>query len=278
MGPKININSDEWVDMIFENKNQEYGAYDLRKNSSGRLLKSFAIAVTIFVLAICTPAFLKYITPKKKIADESVRELSMIKLDKPKKDVVIPRAVTAPPPTVTQMRSSIKFVPPVIKPDDEVSENEEFATQKEIMSSKSAIGVVTYKGSEDINAPIPKSMDEAEATSNQITEDAQEAFIVVEQMPEFPGGTDELQKYLNNNIRYPVVALENGIQGRVICEFVINSDGKVTNAKVVRGVDVALDAEALRVINNMPLWKPGKQRGKAVKVRYTLPVNFKLQN
>jgi len=278
MGPKININSDEWVDMIFENKNQEYGAYDLRKNSSGRLLKSFAIAVTIFVLAICTPAFLKYITPKKKIADESVRELSMIKLDKPKKDVVIPRAVTAPPPTVTQMRSSIKFVPPVIKPDDEVSENEEFATQKEIMSSKSAIGVVTYKGSEDINAPIPKSMDEAEATSNQITEDAQEAFIVVEQMPEFPGGTDELQKYLNNNIRYPVVALENGIQGRVICEFVINSDGKVTNAKVVRGVDAALDAEALRVINNMPLWKPGKQRGKAVKVRYTLPVNFKLQN
>lgn len=278
MGPKININSDEWVDMIFEGKNQAYGASDLRKHNSGRLLKSFAMAVTLFLVAICTPIFLKYITPKKKISDETVRELSTIKLDKPKKEVVIPRAVTAPPPAATQLRSSIKFVPPVIKPDEEVNETEEFATQQEVLSSKAAIGVVTFKGSDDINAPLAKSKEEAEVTSSEITEEAQEAFIVVEQMPEFPGGTDELQKYLSNNIRYPVVALENGVQGRVICEFVVNSDGKVTNVRIVRGVDPTLDAEALRVINAMPLWKPGKQRGKAVKVRYTLPVNFKLQN
>lgn len=278
MGPKININSDEWVDMIFEGKNQAYGASDLRKHNSGRLLKSFAMAVTLFLIAICTPIFLKYITPKKKISDETVRELSTIKLDKPKKEVVIPRAVTAPPPAATQLRSSIKFVPPVIKPDEEVNETEEFATQQEVLSSKAAIGVVTFKGSDDINAPLAKSKEEAEVTSSEITEEAQEAFIVVEQMPEFPGGTDELQKYLSNNIRYPVAALENGVQGRVICEFVVNSDGKVTNVRIVRGVDPTLDAEALRVINAMPLWKPGKQRGKAVKVRYTLPVNFKLQN
>lgn len=278
MGPKININSDEWVDMIFEGKNQAYGASDLRKHNSGRLLKSFAMAVTLFLVAICTPIFLKYITPKKKISDETVRELSTIKLDKPKKEVVIPRAVTAPPPAATQLRSSIKFVPPVIKPDEEVNETEEFATQQEVLSSKAAIGVVTFKGSDDINAPLAKSKEEAEVTSSEITEEAQEAFIVVEQMPEFPGGTDELQKYLSNNIRYPVAALENGVQGRVICEFVVNSDGKVTNVRIVRGVDPTLDAEALRVINAMPLWKPGKQRGKAVKVRYTLPVNFKMQN
>ncbi|WP_243348144.1 energy transducer TonB [Parabacteroides sp. FAFU027] len=278
MAPKININSEEWVDMVFEGKNQAYGAPDLRKSSAKRLLKAFAIAVTLFLLGICTPVFLKYITPKKKISDESIRELSMIKLDKPKKSADVPRAITSPPPAAVQMRSSIKFVPPVIKPDEEVNEKEEFATQQEVISSKAAVGVVTYKGSEDINAPIPKSTEEAEASSSQITEEAQEAFIVVEQMPEFPGGTEELQKYLNNNIRYPVSALENGVQGRVICEFVVNSDGRVTNAKVIRGVDASLDAEALRVINNMPPWKPGKQRGKPVKVRYTLPVNFKLQN
>jgi TonB family C-terminal domain len=278
MATRINLNSEEWINMVFEGKNHEYGAYDLRLGSAKRLLKAFAIAATLFLLAICTPVFLKYITPKKKISDESIRELSLIKLDKPKKEVDVPRAITTPPPTAVQMRSSIKFVPPVIKPDEEVNEKEEFATQQEVISSKAAVGVVTYKGSEDINAPIPKSTEEAEATSSQITEDAQEAFIVVEQMPEFPGGTEELQKYLNNNIRYPVSALENGIQGRVICEFVINSDGRVTNAKVIRGIDASLDAEALRVINNMPPWKPGKQRGKAVKVRYTLPVNFKLQN
>lgn len=276
MAPKIDINSNEWVDMVFEGKNQAYGAYEIRKSSQKRLLKAFVIAATLFLLAVLTPVFLKYITPKKKITDESIRELSTITLDKPKKDIEVPRAVTAPPPS--QMRSSIKFVPPVIKPDEQVRESEEFATQQEVLTSKAAVGVVTYKGSDDINAAIPKSTEEATTGTSQITEEAQEAFIVVEQMPEFPGGSDELLKFLNNNIRYPAIALENGIQGRVICEFVISAEGKVTNAKVIRGIDPSLDAEALRVINSMPLWKPGKQRGKAVKVRYTLPVNFKLQN
>ncbi len=150
-----------------------------------------------------------------------------------------------------------------------------------MIGTKAAVGTITYKGASDVAGEIATQSNietpGTTTTTSQITEEAQETFTVVEQMPEFPGGNEELFKFINGNIRYPSIALESGIQGRVICEFVINAEGKVTNARVVRPVDPLLDAEALRVINSMPRWNPGKQRGKPVKVRYTLPVNFKLQ-
>ena len=106
----------------------------------------------------------------------------------------------------------------------------------------------------------------------------QEIFEVVEQMPEFPnGGMAGLMQYLSKNIKYPTIAQENGTQGRVTVQFVVNADGSIVDAKVIRGVDPYLDKEALRVINSMPKWKPGMQRGKAVRVKYTVPVMFRLQ-
>jgi protein TonB len=109
-------------------------------------------------------------------------------------------------------------------------------------------------------------------------EEEEVVFVVVESMPEFPGGQQALFKYLGENVKYPVIAQENGIQGRVICQFVVNKDGSIVDVEVVRsGGDPSLDKEAVRVIKSMPKWKPGKQRGKAVRVKYTVPVNFKLQ-
>ena len=109
-------------------------------------------------------------------------------------------------------------------------------------------------------------------------EEEEVVFVVVESMPEFPGGQRALFKYLSENVKYPVLAQENGIQGRVICQFVVNKDGSIVDVEVVRsGGDPSLDKEAIRVIKSMPKWKPGKQRGKAVRVKYTVPVNFKLQ-
>ncbi|MCA1744587.1 MAG: energy transducer TonB [Bacteroidales bacterium] len=109
------------------------------------------------------------------------------------------------------------------------------------------------------------------------TRDAGEIFMIVEEMPEFPGGQEALQKYLASSVRYPVIAQENGIQGRVYIQFVINQTGEVTNAVILRGVDPSLDREALRVVEAMPKWKPGKQRNRAVRVSYTVPINFVLQ-
>ncbi len=105
-----------------------------------------------------------------------------------------------------------------------------------------------------------------------------EVFVVVEEMPSFPGGEAAMQAFIKKNLKFPQIALENGIQGRVICSFVVDGKGHITGAEVIRSVDPNLDKEALRVINLMPDWKPGKQQGKAVRVRYTLPVVFRLQN
>ncbi len=110
-----------------------------------------------------------------------------------------------------------------------------------------------------------------------VEEEDNVVFQVVETMPSFPGGDAALFKFLNDNIKYPVIAQENGIQGRVICQFVVNRDGSIVDVEVVRSVDPSLDKEAIRVIKAMPNWAPGKQRGKAVRVKYTLPVNFRLQ-
>lgn len=119
-----------------------------------------------------------------------------------------------------------------------------------------------------IQAPVQVKVEE---------EDTEVVFMVVESMPSFPGGDAALFKYLGDNIKYPVIAQESGIQGRVICQFVVNRDGSIVDIEVVRSVDRSLDAEAVRVIQNMPRWTPGKQRGKTVRVKYTLPVNFRLQ-
>ncbi len=117
----------------------------------------------------------------------------------------------------------------------------------------------------------------APAVVEEEEESAQQIFTVVETMPEFPGGQGALLQFLAKSIKYPVIAQENGIQGRVTCSFVVNKDGSIVDAEVIRGVDPSLDKEAIRVINTMPKWSPGKQRGKPVRVKYTVPVTFRLQ-
>lgn len=117
----------------------------------------------------------------------------------------------------------------------------------------------------------PVIQQEAEA------EEESEVFFIVENMPEFPGGELALRKFIANAIKYPVIAQENGIQGKVYVNFVVDKDGSVTQARIARGVDQSLDKEALRVVNSLPKWKPGMQRGKAVRVSYTVPISFVLQ-
>lgn len=119
-------------------------------------------------------------------------------------------------------------------------------------------------------APVISTQEEEEEEETQV-------FFIVEDMPEFPGGELALRQFIANAIKYPVIAQENGIQGRVYVTFVVNTDGSITDARIARGVDPSLDKEALRVVNTLPKWKPGKQRGKPVRVSYTVPINFVLQ-
>lgn len=121
-------------------------------------------------------------------------------------------------------------------------------------------------------------IDITEFETIQVEEEPEEEqpFMVVEDMPEFPGGQAALLEYLRKNIKYPSICRENGIQGRVLIQFIVNKDGSIVDPEVVKSVNPYLDKEALRVISTMPSWKPGSQRGKPVRVKFTVPVNFKL--
>lgn len=145
-----------------------------------------------------------------------------------------------------------------------------------IVEDDADVDETTIATSEETNQAVeikyvPVAVEEEEPEEQTI-------FEVVEQMPEFPnGGMAGLMQYLSKNIKYPTIAQENGTQGRVTVQFVVNRDGSIVDAKVLRGVDPYLDKEAIRVISSMPKWKPGMQRGKAVRVKYTVPVMFRLQ-
>lgn len=145
----------------------------------------------------------------------------------------------------------------------------------EIMDNESEVEESTIQASDDTQAAVEVKYTPVEVEEEEVEE--QQIFQVVEEMPEFPGGMGECMKFLSKNIKYPTISQENGVQGRVIVQFVVNRDGSIVDPVVVRGVDPYLDKEALRVIAMMPKWKPGKQRGKAVRVKYTVPVMFRLQ-
>lgn len=157
-----------------------------------------------------------------------------------------------PPPEAPKVEEVLKIV-----------ENDAQVEESTIQSSEETGQAVDVKY-------VPIEVEEEPVEEEQI-------FQVVEEMPEFPGGMAECLKFLAKNIKYPTIAQENGVQGRVIVQFVVNSDGTIVDPVVMRSVDPYLDKEALRVIKMMPKWKPGKQRGKAVRVKYTVPVTFKLQ-
>jgi protein TonB len=175
-------------------------------------------------------------------------------------DIEITRPEDAPPPPPPPPAPVATEVLTVVEDNVELEQQEILTTE----DTQTAAQVQTYV------APAAAIQEEEEDSAQQI-------FTIVEENPAFPGGEGELLKYLNSSIKYPVIAQENGIQGRVTCAFVVNRDGSVVDAEVLRGVDPSLDKEALRVIGIMPKWSPGKQRGKPVRVRYILPVTFRLQ-
>ncbi len=144
----------------------------------------------------------------------------------------------------------------------------------EIMENDTEVEESTIQASDDTQAAVEVKYTPVEVEEEEV--DEQQIFQVVEEAPEFPGGLKACMKFLSDQIKYPQISQENGVQGRVIIQFVVNADGTIVDPVVVRGVDPYLDKEALRVIKLMPKWKPGKQRGKAVRCKFTQPVLFRL--
>lgn len=224
---------------------------DVKKSSKASLEdKKFIFALMGFVVALS----LIYIAFEWTKQEVTIYENISLEADAEEEIEVIQTAEVLPPPPPPEVPEVIEVLNVV---EDDV-ETAEIVIDTEDDKDKQVV----------IQAPIAGPV---------IDEETEVVFMVVESMPSFPGGDAALFKYLGDNIKYPVIAQESGIQGRVICQFVVNRDGSIVDIEVVRSVDKSLDAEAERVISKMPKWTPGKQRGKTVRVKYTLPVNFRLQ-
>ena len=267
---KIDLTSPEWCELVFQGKNKAYGAYKMRANSPKRHTWAMVIVVIIAAVGFSIPTLVKLATPKQKEVMTEVTTLSQLEEPEVKQEEFKKVEPVAPPPA---LKSSIKFTAPVIKKDEEVRDDEEIKSQEELTSTKVAISIADVKGNDEVNGA---DIADLKQVVTQAAE-PEKVFDMVEQMPTFPGGQQELMAYLGKNIKYPTIAQENGTQGRVIIQFVVERDGTISDVHVARGVDPYLDKEAVRVVQSMPKWIPGKQNGKAVRVKFTVPVMFRLQ-
>lgn len=274
---KIDVVSGEWTDLVFEGRNQSYGAYKLRKGTSKRNLWSIVIVALAAVVFFLGLQLLRMAEANRTV--ENTQEVSLSALEQKKKEAKVEKKEiikTEPEKVVEKVKSSVKFTAPVIKKDSEVKEEDEIKLD-EVEKSNKAIGTFNVEGNDEVGGEVLKAKEEIAAPEPPKHEEENKVFEIVEQMPMFPGGDAALMDYLRSNTHYPTVAAENGVQGRVVVGFVVERDGSITDVKVIRGVDPSLDKEATRVVKSMPKWNPGKQNGSAVRVKFQVPVTFRLQ-
>ena len=275
---KVDLIDKNWIELVFDGRNKEYGAYVLRKETGMRNIKSMLLvfAVIIAIMAgVAAKVAIENAFPKK-VAIETDVELTKLA---EKKEVKVEKKAPVKveeQKVVEKVKSSVKFTPPVIKKDDEVKPEEELKSQEDLNKTNTAIGSFDVKGNDETGGEVLKAK-EVIAQPEPPKEEETKVFDVVEVMPTFPGGQQALFEWLSKNIKYPVVAEENGVQGRVIVTFVVERNGSITDVQVAKSVDPSLDKEAVRVVKAMPHWIPGKQNGSAVRVKFTVPVTFRLQ-
>jgi protein TonB len=256
---KEKINAPAFDDIVFENRNKEYGAYSLRKKYNRNVTIALIIGILILGTAVITPYLnAKAAENKAKKAERQV-EIKMENLDQPQQIAPPPPPPPPPPDAVQQAR----YVPPVVV--DSIKPEE--ATQ--LMSADQA--QVEVKN-EEVVAEVAVVAEEV-----QENVDEAEPFVVVEEMPMFPGGEVALLAFIADHTQYPEVAKENNIQGKVIVRFCVTSKGGVDKVEILKSVDPELDKEAIRVVKTLPTFKPGKQGGKPVPVWFMVPINFTLK-
>ena len=288
MAKDVDLSSKEWLDIVFEGKNKEYGAYEMRKNSPKRhtravvyVLACLAVILVLLILSLtgvfsrgeeegadaATEQELATFAPEDEAIEEEEEEEQWQQPEEPE-EIIQPEEV-ANEQRVTEL---------MIVEDDKFEKDKEVKDKSEVMENEAQAGALDItEGTNDLNKQIVREQVIAEEPKAPEPEKVY-TMAMVEQKPEFPGGEAAMYKWLSDNIVYPAAAIEQGIQGRVVVQFDISKTGAIDNVKVVRGRDQSLDKEALRLVKSMPKWQPGRNNGQPVKVTYTLPVTFKLQS
>ena len=274
---KRSIQYQDMLDIIFEDRNKAYGAYHLRRSYTTYLMRAFAFGVLFLFLLFMLPRIMGAVSEAMKKAKPVEVEIEMgapPDLDPTPPPPPPPPPPTPPPPT----RTTVQFVPPVIKKDDEVQEEEPKKSIEELQETKADIGKTDQKGNDEAPPETfdnPSELEVVEPVRAE-PEKVYETFDI-QKLPSFPGGEAELQKFLRDNISYPAIARENNIQGTVALSFVVNKDGSISGITVLKDPGGGCGKEAVRVVGQMPKWTPGEANGNPVKVKFTLPVRFRLE-
>jgi protein TonB len=271
----LNLNSQKWLALVFANKNKEYGAYVHREESSDRHLIALIFITVIALGLFFLPKLIKSIMPtEKNVGQATMVDLANVDL----KDQELPdenqvKQLEVPPPP--DLKQTIAFTPPKVVEDDKIGDDEVMLTQQELTETRAEISIKTVEGVAGGTVDIADLADHKviveETAKPQI-------FSHVEQPPSFPGGEAALMKWLGENIQYPSIASEQGIQGVVHLRFVVTPSGTIEEVEIIKSLDPSCDKEAQRAVKTMPKWTPGKQNGNPVYVYYSLPVRFKLEN
>jgi|MucameStandDraft_1065616.scaffolds.fasta_scaffold46219_1 protein TonB len=284
MAKDVDLSSKEWRDIVFEGKNKEFGAYEMRCGSVKR--HSRAMIIVIIALAIILTFLILYMkgvfaTPEEAetVATVDVELTNMDVEDvQEEEDVMEQIDIPEPEPEIQQIEEDVKqqlLTEAVIV--DVVDEDKKMQDQEKIKEDDSKISIKNVaEGAEDFTSQDQMKKDVI-VVEEPVKVEPEKIFDAVEQMPTFPGGDAALYKFIGDNLVYPAQAAEEGVSGRVTIRFVVERDGTVSQVTVARGKHPALDKEAKRVVSKLPKFIPGKQNGQTVRVFYTLPINFKLQ-
>ncbi len=291
MAKDVDLSSKEWTDLIFEGKNKEFGAYALRQASDRRhnLAVLYVIAGLALVLILAW-LYGMYRAEKERAEKERVAELLAnieqeqfeeltVELDLPEENQMEQEEEIPEPEVEEALAEDIlnteKFTEFLVQKDEDVKE--EVKSADDVKDTSTALGSTDFdQGTDDLNI-VREHKNEVIVEEKKPEPVEDKVFTSVEQMPQFPGGDVALLKYISDHIKYPTIAMENNVQGKVVVQFVVTRDGSIGEVKVARGKDPDLDKEAVRVVKTLPKFIPGKMNGQAVNVWYTLPINFKLQ-
>ncbi|WP_290095746.1 energy transducer TonB [uncultured Duncaniella sp.] len=283
MAKDVDLSSSEWIDLIFEGKNKNFGAYTLRKASAKRHNRAMLVILVVLFIVALLGLLANTVLQKNDARPEDQVEQALIDYstedvedDEPEEPEQQRVEEQLPEALPEEILNTVKATELAIVRDEEVVE--EIKSQDELKDTDTAVGTTDFdKGTDDLNVVSEHKNEVIVEEKKPEPVDDNKVFDVVEQKPQFPGGEAALLKYVAEHIRYPAMAQENNIQGRVVVQFVVTKTGAVGEVKVVRGKDPDLDKEAVRVVKSLPKFVPGKMNGHAVNVWYTLPIQFKLQ-
>ena len=266
------------LEIIFAHRNRAYGAYQLRRAYPRYLVRALTIGLLLIGFGLLLPQILNALDSKfaEPVYVDITREIGPPPaIDHELPPPPPPPPLPTPPPPV---QATIRFVPPTPTPDEQV-QDEQLNTQEKVLNSDADVSTKDRASKDDappsLDAPadIPRGVETAVAKPD----DSEYTTAGVQKMPAFPGGDKDLMQYLADNIKYPALARENNIQGTVALSFLVNKDGSISDVSVIKEIGGGCGKEALRVVQSMPRWLPGEANGHAVKVRFTLPVRFRLQ-